>query len=132
MDPSLPVVVPCYGWTINSWACNSGIPVNGVQQGGPVKFWLDPNTDSYALQWLDQSGNLCQVPGLQPDPTKTILQGKGLSVSFGTNNNFTCDVTVTLSFTCSIAESVVDTGSSGGRVLPETGSGTFTATATGG
>jgi len=138
--PSSPFVG---AWRISIWIPDSvdvslpeGVPADGVREDGPLDIAPDPtsSSDTFRLDWLTQSGEPCSVSGLHSNEAQTELRGQNLLVSFGARE-VSCDVTVTLTQTtdhkqlsCSIH--LPELPSVGGVPnLPETGGGTFTATA---
>lgn len=136
---SSPFLLP-EGWTIDHWAPDpvplpKGIPSDGVQQGGPLEITAETvlGVPSFRLDWLNQRGEGCFVAGLEPDETERKLQGKNLPVFFGPHDPVQCDLTVTLTadsmaLVCRI--NLPELQSRGIEVdEPDTGSGTFTATA---
>lgn len=138
--PSSPFVG---AWTIDSWtpddmAVAEGIPRNGFQVSGPLDISLTSilGADTFLLQWQNQDGQPCSVTGLEPDPLlPTKLLGRNLPVDFA-GTEVRCDLTLTLTKTTDPKElsgviSVPETPVSG-KLGPDTGSGTFTATANGG
>ena len=134
------------GWKIGEWnpdlqdEVTEGIPVNCFQTQGTMLIGLEstPTSFSYTLQWLNQSGEPCSVSGLQPDPTNleaSLLAGENLTVHFGARE-VVCDLELSLvliesqkilSGSIKKAEPPIQK-----KFGPETGSGTFTATANGG
>lgn len=135
--PTSPFLEPA-GWNINLWEPSSelvaeGIPTNGFLAQSTMLIGFDSSSGSFSLQWLDQDEAPCSVSGLQPsppnDPDASTLLGENLPVRFGDDTRI-CNLLLSLSMTdpktlaCQIAVS--------GSGFPETGTGTFTATANGG
>ncbi len=132
------------GWKIDHWTPDAdvlpdGIPSDGFQQGGPldITFEMILGAGSFSLEWLNQRGQRCSVSGLQSNEEQTELQGRNLSAQFG-DRSVPCDVTVTLTqathpkkLRCTITLPRIPT--KGVEVDgPDTGGGTFTATANAG
>jgi hypothetical protein len=134
---SSPFIVPD-GWTITFWEPDAGdsqegIPRDGVKKDGPLSISQpDPSENSFSMQWLNQRDEPCSVSGLQSDQEQTMLQGQNLTVSFG-GKPVQCDLTVALTadpdkLRCrlNLPEWRLRKNEAGG---PDTGGGTFTATA---
>jgi hypothetical protein len=144
---SSPFLVPD-GWQITKWdpdpadeALSDGVPTDGVQTDGPLSITFDLilGSGSFSLHWLSQNGEQCFVSELQPAPESLIpmLIGTQLTVSFGPRE-VPCDLKVFLTQTtdskklsCRIDMSKPP-DKPGVHNAPDTGGGTFTATANGG
>lgn len=127
-------------WTINNWSPDSeivahGIPRDGFQVPGLLEISLEPASipESFRLHWLTQSGQFSFVSNLQPAPQFPVptLIGENLPVSFGTST-VACDLVLSLSDQILNGSIGVAGSTASGRRAPDTGSGTFTASANGG
>jgi hypothetical protein len=136
---SSPFLLP-NGWKIDRWipdppdtALPEGIPTDGVKEGGPLQITFDP-TSHFHLDWLNQREENCLVSGLHSDLAETKLEGHNLTVNFG-GRRVQCDLKVTLTQTAhpkqlSCRITLAELSSTGIFVDgPDTGGGTFTATA---
>lgn len=118
-------------WTVDAQAVAKGIPETGFQLQSILLIGLVTN-NFYSLQWLDQNGQSCSVSGLQPDPGNVLeLEGDACIVHFGLSEVL-CIVTLTLDSTDPETKTLTGTISAAGSGFPESGGGTFTATANGG
>jgi hypothetical protein len=136
-------------WTINSWTpdddqVSNGIPTDGVEVGGTLSITPDPRDNAlFRLQWPTQSGANADVSGLPLDVALTLLTKNDVSVRFG-DTSVPCDVNVSLlpkadpgdsqQLQCNLNKAGMSLKTQGPAdpTAPETGSGTFTATANGG
>ena len=139
--PTSPFVVPA-GWTITSWHFDDqvvpeGIPHNAFPVPGTLQITHQPTFDSYNLTWSTGGGQAASAPGLHTDPlldpSATKLEGQNLVVTFGTQE-VECTLTLTLDLPLTNPKTLTGTifvvnPDVRGDVGPETGSGTFTATA---
>lgn len=130
-------------WTINSWMPDpkivlEGIPMDAFQVGGSLDISPDPaaSSDTFRLEWHDQNGDSRFASGLHPalDLEQSKLTGQNRPVNFGAGE-VECTFILTLIRTTDPKElkcviNVADPVH--GSLTPDTGSGTFTATANGG
>jgi len=135
------------GWTITSWRpvgepVLDGIPDNSFKLQSTMLIGLDSsNPDSYGLRWFNQNGEICSVSGLKLDPEDSTLTGDDLPVSFG-GKVVSCFLILTLNGTRELTAdiSMDDLGQRKERrkgilgpvMGPDTGGGTFAATANAG
>jgi len=130
-------------WTITSWVPDtievpSGIPMDGVRNEGPLEITEDG--EFFTLTWETHGAETASVSGLihVPDSSPPMLSGHAFA-SFG-DYQVLCDVTVGLTHEADPKElqcimGKVEPASADndvGKMAPDTGSGTFTAQATGG
>ncbi len=124
-------------WKIRTWQpddriVQEGIPDNGFLVNGILTITQpDPSVNSFSLRWPSQNEETSFVSDLQRLPqgpdSPPRLQGTDLSVNFS-GRKVPCDLTLTLE--SELIGSISFAESFGGA--PDTGSGTFTATANGG
>jgi hypothetical protein len=127
------------GWTIDSWTPDEeaqlpeGIPTNGVKVDSPLDITPDPSDSSlFDMSWRNQLDQVCSVSGLHSDQEQTMLQGQNRAVTFG-DKRVQCDLTVALTEEPGHLRCRIDLpefrlrGIESG--VPDTGGGTFTATA---
>jgi hypothetical protein len=117
-------------WTIDEQVVDEGIPDKGFQPHSILLIGL-VTENFYSLQWLDQNGQSCSVAGLQSDPPNllaTMLEGEALITHFGLKSVL-CKVMLILDSTDPERKKLTGFISAAGSGVPETGSGTFTATA---
>jgi hypothetical protein len=135
------------GWTITSWQTVGepvldGIPDNSFQPQSTMLIGLDSsNPDSYGLRWFNQNGELCSMSGLQLQPGGSTLTGDDLPVRFG-RKVVSCFLILTLNETRELTGDIsMDDlsqrkerrkGILGPVLGPDTGGGTFAATANAG
>lgn len=129
-------------WIIETWKADESIVAGGIPrdafQGNSLLTITQPDSgvNSFSLQWFDQSQASVSASDLHSDPSfpSPALVGENVRVSFPTGD-VRCDITLQLRDQDQNLDGRISVASSGGNADkegPETGSGTFTATANGG
>jgi hypothetical protein len=126
-------------WTIREWrpdptdaSSPDGIPSHGVKPGSLLHISQSaPNF--FSLSWANQSDKSCSVSDLQSDEAQTFLRGRNLPVIFG-DKSVPCDLTIIVIPDLDILTCRMDQAGwcVRGQSFPETGGGTFIATANAG
>jgi len=128
-------------WTIFPWtpdppdaALPDGIPSDGFKQHGVLTITQpDEGVNSFRLTWKNELDEGCSASGLEADEVGILLRGRDISVQFA-GKSVPCNWTLAIAIDPNILISRIDLANPDvkGKFSPDTGGGTFTATATGG
>jgi hypothetical protein len=128
-------------WKVIDWRPDTedivpeGIPGDGFMVSGPLNIMreLTLTSDFYRVEWLTLNSHPCSASGLQltgeNPPTISSANVLGIVVNFGERELF-CNLTLALDPTDpSKVNGTISLAGVIGTDTPDTGSGTFTATA---